>query len=348
MFCPKCGTEVDETDNFCYNCGERLDFEKKGEEKGITSTKKTKAKRNKKETINVKLDCYIKGMDINGRPNGSFFEIRVAKAGLKDAIDRIKSLPKKNDFPEDLLKNLKRKSSLCPPTVIFTNDYALEVFTFDGEKVCITTKGFSKLAGYEFMESGGKSRVVEVTQDEAIEIVTEFFRKADRIKKLRLGLTPLEFSTLLAIKNGISNSRTIASVTGTSVDRIRDTVRELIHKGFIVSRKKGIFRKKYWYELTPEGEKKLNNGRKRLEKAVKEDRDIIDVMTPVFWIMYATQDVLSGVDENDIVSVIGEPPEILHYEVTGESVVDFDTGDVAEDDGVGDGDWWDGDGDDGW
>ncbi len=352
MFCPKCGTEVDETYNFCYNCGEKLDFKKVREserKKGKTTSKIAKTKQEKKETIKVKLECFIRGMDLERRPDGSFFEMRLARANLNDAINHIKNLPKKDDFPEKLLKNLKKKKNLCPPTVIFTNDYTLEVSTIDGEKFQIETRSFSNLAGHQFINSDGSFNVVEVDEDGAIEIVTEFFKRVDRVKKLRLGLTPLELSTLIAIKNGISNSKKIASVTGSEVDKIREIIKNLVDKGFIIRHKKGFFRKKYWYELTPQGEKKLNNSRKRLEKVVGEDRDIIDIITPAFWIMYATNDIIDGVDSNDILDTIGTPPEVVDIEASAEEsgIVDFDTIDI-EGDGNGDGgDWGDGDGD-GW
>lgn len=51
MFCPKCGVEVGETDNYCYNCGHKLDFKRKSVSKAVKlgkNDKKSKKKKNRR------------------------------------------------------------------------------------------------------------------------------------------------------------------------------------------------------------------------------------------------------------------------------------------------------------
>lgn len=305
-----------------------------------------------KRKIKVKLDCSIQGMDKNFKPNGSYESIDLGKVTLQEAIDHIKMMPKRSDFPKKLLKDLKEGADVCPPAIIFSNDYYLMITTTGGEKLEIVSESFSKLAGFEFKNTAVTLDVVEVNESQTIDIVTDFFRKIDKIKKLRLGVSPLELSTLMAINNGISNSKAIASVTGSSVSDVKNAIKKLIDRDLIVSRKKGILRKKYWYELTPKGEKTLNNGKKKLDKVVKEDTDIIDTMAVAFWMMYALNEIPDSIDGDTIVDSIGEPPDTFVADVSGDvGDLDFDvdgldfgdSGDIG-----GDGDWGDGDADGGW
>ncbi len=351
MFCPACGAEVKETDNYCFNCGRKLDF--KREKSSKPSKKESKSKKTTSKP-KIKLECFIQGMDLEFKPDGSYWTYRIRKASLDDAIELLHKLPKKKDFPRKILNGLSRGENLCPPTIILSNDdYSLNIFTTDGETIEFVTSGFRQLAGYRFDVDSVTSSSVAVDRGEAEKIIEDFYRKVSKVKGLRMGLTPLEYSVLLAVNRGVCNSSAISSITGVSTKNVREVIRRLGEKGLIRLKKKGFFRKKIWYELTSDGEKKLRNARKKVEKAVNEDSSMIDALAIPLFMMMVLDDV-TDIDADAVVDVIGEPPDVAIVDGSADDWAYDDAGswgdggDWGDGDGGGDGggDWGDGDG--GW
>ncbi len=339
MFCPNCGAEVRESDNFCFNCGRKLDFKK---EKPDSKPKKEGKSKKSASKPRIKLECLIQGMDLKFKPNGSYRTYRIRKASLDDAIELIHKLPKKKDFPRKILVGLQRGEDLCPPTIILSNDdYSLNIFTTDGETIEFVTFSFRELAGYKFDVDNVTSSSVAVDRDEAERIVEDFYRKVSKVKGLRMGITPLEYSVLFAISRGVCNSKAISSITGVGIENVREAIRRLGEKGLIRLKKKGFLRKKMWYELTSDGERKLRNARKKVEKAVNEDSSMIDALAIPLFMMMVLDDA-TDIDADAVADVIGEPPDV--------AIVDGSADDWAYDDGGGWGDSggdWGGDSGDG-
>lgn len=306
MFCPNCGAKVSEGDNYCYKCGNKLEF---GE---LRDTQKYSEERVKfDESINVRINCAIQGMDRHFRPNGSYDAIDLGDITFDEALDAVRRLPDKDDFPPRLLKELKEGHDVCPAAVILSYDeYTLNISS-EGEKghLDVVVDGLPELAGWDFRQKDPVTLEVHtVKRKEAEEIVKDFYRKVGQMKALGLALSPLEFSVLMAVKHGISNSEVIAKLTGKTVYEVRSAISSLASDDLIKVRKKGLIRKKRYYEITPKGETILLGDKEKLGKVIKDrEEDLADILAISLFMMYALHDLPDGVSASDIVYLVGEP-----------------------------------------
>jgi|Deesub1362B_J571_1020462.scaffolds.fasta_scaffold05558_3 DNA-binding MarR family transcriptional regulator/DNA-directed RNA polymerase subunit RPC12/RpoP len=361
MFCSNCGVEVEETDKFCYNCGHKLKVRGRvsksagGEvEKQVSKAKSAKSPARGKAKSKIKLKCSIQGMNKKFKPNGSYRLYSLGRVSLEEALEYLRMMPEKEDFPPKLLKRIKNMEDVCVPHLIFSNTYTLTFFTSDGESIEVITEDFTELAGFKFKSSSAELIAVDVSREEAEEILKDFFWRVERIKELKLRLSPLQLSIMTAIDNGVSNSHAMAAVTGVGQSEVKDEIKELLDKDYIKLRKKGFIRKKYWYELTPKGESILARDRRKVEKAVADDDKMLNNFAALFWMMYALHVVPDTITGDQIVDVIGEPPgEVEEVVAVPEDMaydIDVDAGGDGDDGGDygDDGDWGDGGDDGGW
>jgi len=350
MHCPNCGTKVNEKDDYCYKCGYKLRLGKsKKTRKFSKNVKKDRTKSYRKHKL--RINCTIQGMDKNFKPNGSYDTIDLGDITLDDALDIVRKLPDKDDFPPHLLRELKKGYDVCPPAVILTyGEYTLDIFS-EGEKgyLYVVADGIPELAGLDFRQKDPVTLETHtVKRKEAEEIVKDFYRKVGQMKALGLALSPLDFSVLMAIKHGISKSEVIAKLTGKTVHEVESAINSLDNRDLIKVRKKGLLRRKKYYEITPKGEKILSDDKKKLRRVIKEERDLMDSFAVAFWIMYALHDLPDGVSSSDIVDSVGEPPERI--DAIHDSDISYDGGGEFGGDSGGDhdGDWGDGDADGAW
>jgi DNA-binding MarR family transcriptional regulator/predicted nucleic acid-binding Zn-ribbon protein len=348
MYCPKCGTKVREGDKFCYKCGNRLEFWDSVEDQKPSKVKRDHV-RDYDENIKVRVNCTIQGMDRNFKPNGSYDTIDLGEVSLNQALDVVRRLPDKDDFPPRLLMELKEGYDVCPAAVILSyGEYMLNISSL-GEKgyLEVFVDGFLELAGWNFRQKDPVTLTsYSVSREDAEAIVTDFYRKIDRLKELGLSLSPTEFSVLMAIRHGISNTNAIAKLTGKSIREVKATINDLAINDLIKIRKKGLLRKKRYYEITSKGELALLGDKEKLGRVVRDD-DLVDCFAVAFWMMYALHDLPDGVSALDVVDSVGEPPESTIDDIADlESDIAYDDGgDMGDGDG---GDWGDGDADGAW
>lgn len=264
-------------------------------------------------------------------------------------------MPSRADFSQKLLKSIKNGEDVCPPHVIFSEgDFSLNFFTTDGKSLEVYCDGLKRLGKITFEPN----KSLEVTLDEAENILEEFYNKIAKFRKVKTELSPLQIAILSAVDNGVSNSNAIAAMTGKSVFEVKENIRKLYYDGYLVAKKKGFFRKKYYYELTDKGKKNANKRMVgKVEAAVREDRDIMDNFAVAYWLWYSMNVVPDSVTSDEIVDTIGEPPatdeqiaELVSDSADHAESLAYDTDvDIGDGDhGDGDGDWGDGDADGDW
>jgi len=346
MFCPNCGAKIGEGDNY-YGCGNKLEF---GELRDTHKYSEEQVKFD--ESINVRINCAIQGMDRHFRPNGSYDAIDLGDITLDEALDAVRRLPDEDDFPPRLLRELKEGYDVCPAAVILSyGEYTLNIYS-ESEKghLGVVVDGLPELAGWDFRQKDPVTlEVPTVKREEAEEIVKDFYRKVGQMKALGLVLSPLEFSVLLAVKHGISNSEVIAKLTGKTVYEVRSAISSLASNDLIKVRRKGLLRKKRYYEITPKGEIVLLGDKEKLGKVIKDgEKDLADRLAIPLFMMYALHDLPDGVSASDIVDSVGEPPERIDA-IHDSDIAYDDGGDIGGDTGGDhDGDWGDGDADGRW
>jgi DNA-binding MarR family transcriptional regulator len=175
--------------------------------------------------------------------------------------------------------------------------------------------------------------------------------KKTKKKKIKCSLPPVQLSVLMAVKHGISNTEIIAKMVRKSHSYIRNTVDKLIKRDLLRVKKKGFFRKKKYYELTPKAEKIVEEDRKKIGRIIREDED--DAMryaAPIFVMSYLN-DLPQGVSQSEVAEVVAIPEEdyssILEDVNSDDAAFDDSFGYGGSDDGD-DGDWGDGGDDGGW
>ncbi len=322
--------------------------EKKAQ-KSVSKVKPAKSPSRSKAKSKIKLKCLIQGMNKKFKPNGSYRRYSLGKVTLEEALEYLRKMPKREDFPPKLLKRIKNMEDVCVPHLIFSNTYTLTFFTSDGKSIEVITEDFKELAGFEFKgKSSTELIAVDVSREEAEEILRDFFQKVEKIKALKLRLTPLQLSIMTAIENGMSNSRAIAAIAGVEQSEVKDEIRRLLDRDYIRLRKKGFIRKKYWYELTPTGENILTRDRRKVEKAAVDDEDILKNFAMLYWVMYSMNVASDTISADQIVDTIGEPPDQVEEVVAVPEDMAYDVDvDVGGYGGYGGDDGGDGDGGDG-
>ena len=252
------------------------------------------------------MQCLIQGMDRDFKPNGSYESLNLGEAGLTEAIGYLRRMPRRGDFPPELLGALKRGEDVCPPALILKGKFSLLISTEDGEKFDITTEDFGELSGYRFETEPGVLFGVEVGREEAEKIIRDFFRRVERIEGLGLSLSPLELSILTGIEEKMELHR-LASILKRTEWEVENILRELKGRKYIGLKRKGIFGGEKFYELTRKGEETLREERGRVLRMAEEDREFIKDFAPLFLVMFALNMLPERMREM-VRNAVGEPP----------------------------------------